>query len=818
MIIILYGPAAICWLAVAALLAVEEVAAFVSTKSDLHVPSGICPRSFCEIDEPFPTNVPQPSKTTLFADSARSSTSSSYTFDEEALRFAYDEWRMIHGKGDFDRARYMAFKGNYQALTTANLEAREKAAREGRPAPAWMSLNEYGDYTVDEYQAMQRGNQVAAVFGTVAGDGTFVDGATVNCAAQDSYGRPVRPTQVVQQKQSTSSTSYGTQVVSSSTPSYSNFGSGGGESQMQDQFGRPIRSTQTVRTDSSSSSSNNSLERDASIRGTQVIRSEEGSSSTSPKGTLVIKHSDEAPSSRGTMVLSRTDNPSNMGSGTRVIRAADRSTDTTFASTKGTQVIKPADSVSELYSSSTAGTQVIRRGGGPTSSSWSSSSSPGTQVIQPVDSLGMPYSSTAGTQVIKTNGNYDSSLTTAPGTQVLQQADVNSGRKRGTLIISKDGESEEVDNFDDSVTKRGTMVIKKQIPEPKQLPSLFDLIKGTDNGKDETRDGRGTIVIKGPEKDSSLPKPLSSLFGGISTQKQGKRRTGEPRIQTKDEKPSIFSLFSGKRESDENRSVRGTITIPKNGKQRKPAGTTVVGSKEKTLLVDKNKGKGGPPSILSFFGGAKKVTGDLAARNPNARPTLTIKKPTSAKNSPSRPLFSIVKTSTTQLKPAPGKKSASPTSNAAINAKIAVAKQEAAAAATKKEEVIKQREARRKELQERRREATLRREERAKSPGVVGASITKDNLFNGLNGKMRRGKGTVAVAKKNQPLYFFGSKQTIPEVENWRQNPLDGSITGYIYNSKSFEDGTRVTTSQVQRGAKRGTTVTTSAGTKYFLK
>jgi hypothetical protein len=77
-------------------------------------------------------------------------------------------------------------------------------------------------------------------------------------------------------------------------------------------------------------------------------------------------------------------------------------------------------------------------------------------------------------------------------------------------------------------------------------------------------------------------------------------------------------------------------------------------------------------------------------------------------------------------------------------------------------------------------------------------------------------KKTIKPPLVKPRLSFFGSTQ-VPEVRRWRQN-LDGSITGLIYNSKSFEDGTKVTTSPVPRGAKKGTTVTTTGGSKYLLQ
>jgi hypothetical protein len=65
--------------------------------------------------------------------------------------------------------------------------------------------------------------------------------------------------------------------------------------------------------------------------------------------------------------------------------------------------------------------------------------------------------------------------------------------------------------------------------------------------------------------------------------------------------------------------------------------------------------------------------------------------------------------------------------------------------------------------------------------------------------------------------FFTPKAREIPEVSRWKQN-WDGSITGFIYNSKSFKDGTRVTTSPVPGSAKPGTTVTTGSGSQYSLQ
>jgi hypothetical protein len=88
------------------------------------------------------------------------SADSTFPYGDDAVRFAYDEWRMKFAKGAFDPVRFESFKINFKTLTTANLEARNKASAEGGDPPAWMSLNEYGDYSMAEYEAMKRGEPI----------------------------------------------------------------------------------------------------------------------------------------------------------------------------------------------------------------------------------------------------------------------------------------------------------------------------------------------------------------------------------------------------------------------------------------------------------------------------------------------------------------------------------------------------------------------------------------------------------------------------------------------------------------------------------
>ena len=157
--------------------------------------------------------------------------------------------------------------------------------------------------------------------------------------------------------------------------------------------------------------------------------------------------------------------------------------------------------------------------------------------------------------------------------------------------------------------------------------------------------------------------------------------------------------------------------------------------------------------------------------------------------------------------------------NGFTQAQVARQREELARALKKKEQAAAEREARFKERQERRKEASRLRVERAKAqiPEARSAArgITKDVLFS----KQKAGeKGTIAVANNKQKAgSLFGSFTSISEIERWNQN-RDGSLTGYVYKSKSFEDGTRITTSPVPKGAKRGSVVTTSGGTKYFLR
>ena len=50
----------------------------------------------------------------------------------------------------------------------------------------------------------------------------------------------------------------------------------------------------------------------------------------------------------------------------------------------------------------------------------------------------------------------------------------------------------------------------------------------------------------------------------------------------------------------------------------------------------------------------------------------------------------------------------------------------------------------------------------------------------------------------------------------WVQNE-DDTITGFVNNKEGFEDGTQITTSPVQKGARKGMIIQTMGGSKYKL-
>ena len=85
-----------------------------------------------------------------------------FPYDDDEVRSAYDEWRFTYNKGVFDAKRFEQFKSNYVALTVENLRARQDSVTNGTPAPEWRKLNEFDDYSMEEFSAYKnQGTQPA---------------------------------------------------------------------------------------------------------------------------------------------------------------------------------------------------------------------------------------------------------------------------------------------------------------------------------------------------------------------------------------------------------------------------------------------------------------------------------------------------------------------------------------------------------------------------------------------------------------------------------------------------------------------------------
>jgi len=164
---------------------------------------------------------------------------------------------------------------------------------------------------------------------------------------------------------------------------------------------------------------------------------------------------------------------------------------------------------------------------------------------------------------------------------------------------------------------------------------------------------------------------------------------------------------------------------------------------------------------------------------------------------------------------------------AAAEAKKAKAEEKRAAALAaveaRKKEAAEKRAAALALAEARKKEAAEKRAAAAKeSKDVVedskpGATISLGFLFG-------FGQQETAETQKESPLptrqvvkRVSSAPRGVPTIYNWRQN-RNGSITGLISGSKSFQDGESVTTSPITSDATGGTVVATSSGSKYYLE
>jgi hypothetical protein len=139
--------------ALLALLAVAPSAAFIS---------------------PLHQHCPAPARATVgLAASAENSETTKVDISvpyDAAARLAYDEWRKEFSKGDFDEKRYLSFKQNYEDISIANVVAKKNAREQGVDSPDLLNLNEFGDFTAEEYEQHQGGGAAPAAAAAAAAE------------------------------------------------------------------------------------------------------------------------------------------------------------------------------------------------------------------------------------------------------------------------------------------------------------------------------------------------------------------------------------------------------------------------------------------------------------------------------------------------------------------------------------------------------------------------------------------------------------------------------------------------------------------------
>jgi hypothetical protein len=74
-------------------------------------------------------------------------------FNDDMLKSAYGGWRAKYSK-NFDPLGFKNFKSNYLTIMDANIAAKQAALEVGKESPRWITLNEYGDLSLDEYKVV----------------------------------------------------------------------------------------------------------------------------------------------------------------------------------------------------------------------------------------------------------------------------------------------------------------------------------------------------------------------------------------------------------------------------------------------------------------------------------------------------------------------------------------------------------------------------------------------------------------------------------------------------------------------------------------
>ena len=231
--------------------------------------------------------------------------------------------------------------------------------------------------------------------------------------------------------------------------------------------------------------------------------------------------------------------------------------------------------------------------------------------------------------------------------------------------------------------------------------------------------------------------------------------------------------------------------------------TTVSGSR---YFLDQNVGK--KPFFL--FGAPKGKAAEPPAPAPTPAPVAAKKPVAKAPVAAKKPVAKATAPATPAPKPAgfnffggaakPAAPKAAPAVQKTVTMKKPVAKAPAPAPATPKKP------------------AGFNMFGGAAKPKAAAPAVQKTVAVQKPAAAQRRGTVTLgsaqakSIAKKAAPVKNDG----IPVLKNWKQE-ADGAITGNITNSKVFRNGQKITTSPVPKGAKAGSVVTTSSGSKYRL-
>jgi hypothetical protein len=136
-----------------------RVLASSSDKNEVSEPFGSASYESASFDSASYFNTPDikgSERRTLASSSGKNEESldtASY-FNDDMLKSAYDGWRSKYSK-NFDLAGFKNFKSNYLTIMDANIAAEQKALEAGKGSPRWITLNEYGDLSLDEYKVVQ---------------------------------------------------------------------------------------------------------------------------------------------------------------------------------------------------------------------------------------------------------------------------------------------------------------------------------------------------------------------------------------------------------------------------------------------------------------------------------------------------------------------------------------------------------------------------------------------------------------------------------------------------------------------------------------